>query len=288
MSTEFKLLKIVSGISGSGKSVALRALEDVGYYCVDNLPISLLSGFADEILRHSIVCAAVSVDSRNYQSINTLTEHLDYLDQLEMKYEFIYLDADDSTLMQRYGETRRVHPLMSDSVSLAEGISMERELLAPLLDKSFKHIDTTRLSLHGLRTLILEDAATSTSSTAEPALLFKSFAYKRGMPLDADFVFDVRCLPNPYWVMELRDYDGTQRVIADYFAKKPSVTEMVDQIDTFITRWLQPFRKTGRTYITVAIGCTGGQHRSVYVVERLAERFSERDVPIQKLHSELH
>ena len=288
VNADFKILKVISGLSGSGKSVALHALEDVGFYCVDNLPIDLLSGFADQVVKRGIDRAAVSIDSRNYRFLDLLNGHLEYFDKLGIRYEFVFLDAEDEVLMQRYGETRRAHPLMSDTVSLIEAIQQEKAILAPLLQLAEKHVDTTHESPHGLRSLIQEDAADGGDAAAdEPTVLFKSFAYKHGMPPDADYVFDVRCLPNPYWVSHLRAYNGTQQPIADYLSAKPAAVKMIDQIDKFISAWLPSFRDIGRTYITVAAGCTGGRHRSVYVVEQLAERFSKRAYVVQKRHSEL-
>ncbi len=287
MSAKTHRLKLISGLSGSGKSVALHALEDVGYYCVDNLPIALLSSFADQVDEHGIASTAVSIDSRNHRFLDALDEHLKYFDQIGLSYEFIFLDAEEQVLMQRFAETRRTHPLMSDSVSLIEAIQQEKALLEPLVSRAEKHFETTHISPHGLRSLIQEYAADADASTGEPSLQFKSFAYKHGMPLDADFVFDVRCLPNPYWISQLRSYNGTQSPIADYLSGKPKVTMMIDRIDSFISEWLGSFRETGRTYLTVAIGCTGGRHRSVYVVEQLASRFTQRELSVQKRHSEL-
>ncbi len=287
MNSDDKKLKLVSGLSGSGKSVALHALEDIGYYCVDNLPIALLSSFAEQVDKHGFERTAVSIDSRNQQFLGLLDEHLKRFNTLGINYEFIFLDAEERVLTQRFAETRRTHPLMSESVSLLEAIRLEKTLLRPLLDRAEKHFDTTGISPYGLRTLIQEDAAQAKSTADEPSLLFKSFAYKRGMPLDADFVFDVRCLPNPYWIKHLRGYDGTQTPVVEYLSGKPDVNRMIERIDTFLSEWLRSFRETGRTYITVAIGCTGGRHRSVHVVEQLSERFSQRKFQVKKRHSEL-
>ena len=281
-------LKIISGLSGSGKSIALSALEDLGYYCVDNLPIVLLGQFARNVLRtdSSIWRAAVSIDSRNKTFLNLLVDSVKDLKELNISYEFMFLDAEQSVLVKRYSETRRKHPLMDDSVPLLESINLERDLLAPLSERATKHIDTTHMTPHELRHLIQEDAA-RLGNVGEQILLFKSFAYKRGAPLDADFVFDVRCLPNPYWVESLKHYSGLDLQIQEYFRSKPAVGKMINQIDEFISSWIESFHIAGRTYLIIAVGCTGGRHRSVYVVEKLVNQFSAKNVKVQKRHSGL-
>ena len=283
-----KYLKIISGLSGSGKSIALRALEDLGYYCVDNLPVVLLKQFADEVLESDdkfIQRAAVSIDSRNQKFLGLLNDNVQYLRNLGINFEIIFLDAEETALVKRFSETRRKHPLMDESIPLLESIQLEKQLLAPLSERATKHFDTTNMSPHELRYLIQEDSAGL--GVGDPSLLFKSFAYKHGAPLDADFVFDVRCLPNPYWVEGLKNYNGMEVPIAKYFDTKPVVNTMIDQIDFFIDEWMSDFHAAGRVYLTVAIGCTGGRHRSVYVVESLAERFASRGISVQKRHSEI-
>ena len=283
-----KYLKVITGLSGSGKSIALRALEDLGYYCVDNLPIVLLEPFISSVLesKHELFrLAAVSIDSRNRKFMDSLAENIKYLRGSGINFEIIYLDAEDSALIKRFGETRRTHPLMEGSTSLIETIQIEKQLLAPLSEIASKHFDTTRISPHELRNLIQEGAADF--GVGDSSLLFMSFAYKRGTPLDADFVFDVRCLPNPYWIEELKNFNGLEDPIKDYFASMTTVQDMIDQIDGFIDQWLSKFHEAGRVYLTVAIGCTGGRHRSVYVVERLAQIFTERGLHVHKRHNEL-
>lgn len=282
-----KFLKIVSGLSGSGKSIALRALEDIGFYCVDNLPVILLKEFADEVIESNeepLTRAAVSIDSRNEKFLGELTNNVKHLKKRGIGFEIIYLEAEESVLVKRFSETRRKHPLMNETVSLLESIQLEKKLMNPVSERAIKHFDTTNMSPHELRNLIQEDAAML--AVGEPIVLFKSFAYKRGAPLDADFVFDVRCLPNPYWVPSLKNFNGMEKPIADYFEQKPEVKRMIHRIDSFISEWLADFQVAGRVYITVAIGCTGGRHRSVYVVERLVSRFIDRELKVQKRHSE--
>lgn len=281
-------LKIISGLSGSGKSIALSALEDIGFYCVDNLPVTLLEEFTQKVLvsdQNMIRYAAVGIDSRNQSFLEYLKESLEKISDIGVSIDFMFLEAEEAILVKRYSETRRVHPLMSDSVSLVDSIKLERQLLAPLAERATKHLDTTNLTPHDLRFLIQED--TADFHIGSEILLFKSFAYKYGAPLDADYVFDVRCLPNPYWVEGLKQYNGLEEPIQKYFATKPEVDQMIEQIDEFISGWLSEFRSRGRPYLIVAVGCTGGRHRSVYVVERLEERFAARGVVVQKRHSEI-
>ena len=266
----------------------MSALEDFGFYCVDNLPIPQLVDFAKNVLaseKNAIRLAAVSIDSRNRWFLSELNDALKAIEQLGIHVEFMFLDAEEAVLVKRYSETRRMHPLMSDSVSLVDGIKSERQLLTSLSERANRHLDTTNLTPHDLRFLVREDAAEF--HTGREVLLLKSFAYKYGAPLDADYVFDVRCLPNPYWVGDLKQYNGLQEPIQDYFSTKPEVEQMIEQIEKFICDWLSLFYANGRRYLIVAVGCTGGRHRSVYVVERLEQRFSSRGFIVQKRHNEI-
>lgn len=263
-------------------------MEDIGFYCVDNLPVPLLAQFTQNVLvsdENTIQYAAVSIDSRNQDFLKYLNASLGTIEELGVSIEFMFLEAEEAILVKRYSETRRVHPLMSESVSLVDSIKLERQLLVPLAERATKHLDTTNLTPHDLRFLIQEEAAEF--HIGSEILLFKSFAYKYGAPLDADYVFDVRCLPNPYWVEGLKRYNGLQEPIREFFATKPDVERMIERIDSFISEWLSEFRSRGRPYLIVAIGCTGGRHRSVYVVERLEERFAARGTIVQKRHSEI-
>lgn len=273
-------LVLVSGTSGSGKSVAMNVLEDVGYFCVDNLPPELLRDLVKlEQTRGLRRRLAVSIDARIGQALGTLLPTLDQLRGEGVHVRSIFLDASSDTLMHRYSESRRPHPLSQsgtphadDQRVLLETIELEREMLGPLREVSTV-IDTSHLRPPQLRawvrTLVQADQAVMT-------LVFESFAFKRGVPLDADYVFDVRMLPNPHYVRELRPLTGKDQAVADYLQTQPDVREMLAQIEGFVSRWLPALQHDQRSYVTVAIGCTGGQHRSVYCTEELARRFQAR------------
>ena len=281
-------ITIISGLSGSGKSIALQMLEDLGYYCIDNLPAVLLPQFADELKMHdqqSMTNAAVSIDSRNRSFLASLPQTLEDLDKRGLDYQIIFLEADEPILLKRFSETRRKHPLTDDSTPLIDGIRLEKKLLAPLSESAAIRIDTTYTTPWELRTLVRD--FTSGADVAEPSLLFESFGYKHGTPLDADFVFDVRCLPNPYWESELRPLTGLDEPVKEYLANNSLVNKMIDRIAQFIDEWLPQFEAENRSYITVAIGCTGGQHRSVYIAQCLNDYFSTRRVNVQTRHREL-
>ncbi len=255
---------------------------------MDNLPIPLLVDFARNLLvgeDNPIERAAISIDSRNQNYLGDLNHALKAVQKMGVYLEFMFLEAEEAILVKRYSETRRIHPLMGADVSLLDAIRLERQMLAPLSERAVKHLDTTQLTPHGLRALIQEDAAEF--HVGREILQLKSFAYKYGAPLDADYVFDVRCLPNPYWIVELKQFNGTQQPVQAFFSTRPEVQRMIDKIDAFISDWLHLFHANGRPYLIVAIGCTGGRHRSVYVVEKLEERFKSRGLLIQKRHSEI-
>jgi len=284
----FMEIVIISGLSGSGKSIALRALEDLDYYCVDNLPAVLLPQMGQELLaqaENGVRKAAVSIDSRNRDFLESLPENLDALKLLGLDYQIIFMEADESILIKRYKETRRKHPLTDDKTSLTEGIALEKELLLPLSDSANMRVDTTWRTPHDLRALMR--AVVGKRDEGRLLVLFESFGYKHGTPLDADFVFDVRCLPNPYWKPDLRPLTGRDEPVAEFLAEHDIVGEMVKQIRDFLSNWMPSFKRENRSYVTVAIGCTGGQHRSVYTVERLAERFMLEEVDVQIRHREL-
>jgi UPF0042 nucleotide-binding protein len=279
-------LVVISGLSGSGKSIALRALEDLGYYCVDNLPAGLLSAFAGHFRdRPATTRAAVSIDSRSREPLDALPARLDELRAGGLECRVIFLSAQESVLIKRYSETRRKHPLTDAGTVLAEGIRREQELLAPLCDAAALHLDTTHMAAQELRSRIR--AFADAQAVPSLSLLFESFGYKHGTPGDADIVFDVRCLPNPYWRIELRHLSGRDPAVIRYLEEQPSVADMVTRIRAFLEHWLPAFRAEARTYITVAVGCTGGQHRSVYIAERLAREFSGAADHVQIRHREL-
>lgn len=278
---------IISGRSGSGKSSALHVLEDSGFYCIDNLPIALLPSLieqADKEERLSRV--AVSIDARNLpHAFGHIHQILHDLPSDEYQLDVVYLDADESALLQRFSATRRKHPLTNDGVSLAEAIALEKTLLQPIADLANLRIDTTALSVHELRSQIKERVTKRNDDFI--AILFQSFGFKHGVPVDADYVFDVRNLPNPYWDPALRIATGRDQSIIDFLQKEPQVQQMQDDISRFLQHWLPSFIEANRSYITIAIGCTGGQHRSVYMVEQLATLFKQDYPLVQIRHREL-
>ncbi len=285
-------LIIVSGLSGSGKSVALRSLEDIGYYCVDNLPSVLLPEFGSYLKNDASrgqaeipTGAALSIDSRNQHFLLLLDDQLSQLEQRETAYRILFLQAQEQILIRRYSETRRKHPLTDVRTPLVEGIRQERALLQPLRARADKIIDTSDTTPHELRGLIRDFAAAGLA--AGPLFLIESFGFKFGSPRDADFVFDVRCLPNPHWEEELRALSGLDPAVREYLGGLEAVRCMTDEIHQFLKKWLPDFAAENRSYFTVAIGCTGGQHRSVYVAERLRERFAGHGITVQVRHREL-
>jgi UPF0042 nucleotide-binding protein len=281
-------LVIVSGLSGSGKSVALHTLEDLGYYCIDNLPAGLLAALATELTTtaHPVAKAAVGIDARNLpQALEHIAETLEDLKSREINCEILFLTCDSDTLIKRFSETRRRHPLSYGGVSLAEAIEREQQLLEPISQNADLFIDTTQTTLHQLRDLVRQRVARRTDQTL--SLLFQSFGYKHGIPVDADFVFDARCLPNPHWQPELRRLTGCDEEVVDYLEREPAVEAMYAALSTFFEEWIPAFEADNRSYLTIAIGCTGGQHRSVYLAERLAQHFRERYPSVAIRHREL-
>ena len=266
-------LIIVSGRSGSGKSTALNVLEDNGFYCIDNLPAGLLPELAERALLHTELLhpqVAVSIDARNLPSqLKRFPELLEEVRARHIQCDVLYLDADDETLLKRFSETRRRHPLTNESRSLAEAIRDEELLLAAIIDHADLKIDTTHLNLYQLRDVL----KLRLLNKPEPgtAFLIESFGFKRGMPVDADLVFDVRCLPNPYWMPDLRAYSGRDQPVRDYLAAQPEVEDMFQDIVYYLRKWLPRYAASERSYMTIAVGCTGGHHRSVYIAERLVE-----------------
>ncbi len=280
---------IVSGLSGSGKTVALNALEDLGYYCIDNIPAVLLPQFSGLITTQSERAGdfrvAISIDSRNRYFLSSLPENLDALENLGIDYRIIFLEAEEKALLKRFSETRRKHPLTDQRTPLIDGIRQETALLAPLAERAIRRIDTSLMTPHELRRLIRDVAGIESFSGS--VILFESFGFKHGAPMDADFVFDVRCLPNPHWRENLRPLTGLDLPVREFLDAESSVVEMFNNIRVFIERWLPDFEQENRSYITVAIGCTGGQHRSVYMVEKLQKSFAARQVHVQIWHREL-
>lgn len=279
-------LIVVSGRSGSGKTIALRVLEDLGYYCVDNLPVTLLPQLVNEARgRHDQL--AVSIDVRNMPEQSGDIENL--LGQIrqasDIEYSSIFTDADNATLIRRYGESRRLHPLSRKHLSLDQAILQETHLLAPLSSTADLRIDTSSLSIHDLSEQICERILGRKEK--ELVLVFESFGFKHGTPKDADFVFDARFLPNPHWVPELRPLTGLDGPVRDYLQAQPDVMLYSQQIDTLLSNWLPHLERNNRSYVTVAIGCTGGQHRSVFITEQLAASFRARNKTVQVRHRTL-
>lgn len=279
-------LVIVSGRSGSGKSTALHVLEDAGFYCIDNIPAVLLPQLLEQCAgEDSIARTAVSIDARNMPgSLSRFGEIIGGL-PAGFAVEVIYLDADDATLIKRFSETRRRHPLSNRGMPLAEALAAERTLLAPIAERAARTIDTRGMSLHDLRDLITKTVLAQPSSGM--AVLFESFGFKGGIPLDADLVFDLRSLPNPHWYPELRHLTGRDAPVAQFLAGNPEVEEMLEDIGSFLDRWLPRYAASNRSYTTVAIGCTGGRHRSVYAAERLLARFATHFPGARLRHREL-
>ncbi|MCJ1884928.1 RNase adapter RapZ [Pseudomonas sp. LA21] len=282
-------LIIISGRSGSGKSTALNVLEDNGFYCIDNLPASLLPDLAQRALLHTELLhpqVAVSIDARNLPSqLQRFPELLQEARDKHIQCDVLYLDADDETLLKRFSETRRRHPLTSDSRSLAEAIADEAHLLAPIADLADLKLNTTHLNLYQLRDVL--KLRLLNKPELGTAFLVESFGFKRGMPVDADLVFDVRCLPNPYWKPELRELTGLDADVQDYLAAQPDVEEMYQDIIGYLNKWLPRFAASNRAYVTVAIGCTGGQHRSTYLAERVGKALKESLTNVQIRHRDL-
>ena len=282
-------LIIISGLSGSGKSVALNMLEDLDYYCIDNMPAALLNTLVSEVAATGDGIydnLAVGVDARNRaRDLAALPELMQDLRRRDIRCEAIFLHADDDILLKRYAETRRKHPLSQRGLSLHEAIARERELLGPIIDSAELIIDTTRTSVYELRDAIRRRVG----SRHEPELsiLIESFGYKHGIPSDADFVFDLRCLPNPFWDLTLRPMTGRDQPVVDYLDASPLVQRMYQDILDFMQRWIPEYRDFNRNYLTVALGCTGGQHRSVYMTEKLAARLARDYDHVLTRHNEL-
>jgi UPF0042 nucleotide-binding protein len=278
---------IISGRSGSGKTTALRALEDAGYNCIDNFPVVLLQSLVHDALRDPDQLKAniaVCIDARS-RSLARFPEILLALDRMDVDCQVIYLDAQSATLVKRFSETRRRHPLTNGETDLLQAIEAERDLLESIADLADLTIDTTLLRGRELTELIRQRLVGGNRNGL--SLLFRSFGFKFGVPVDADLVFDLRCLPNPYWVPELAPLTGRDAPVIGYLDASEAVREMEHDLAGFLERWLPRFENDQRTYLTVAIGCTGGQHRSVYMVEKLATRFRGRFADVLVRHREL-
>ncbi|OUS32678.1 RNase adaptor protein RapZ ['Osedax' symbiont bacterium Rs2_46_30_T18] len=304
-------LIIISGRSGSGKSTAIQVLEDIGFYCIDNLPAALLpetinyllsscdqdliapsteqtdhSALASHPARHDKI--ALCIDARNpFRHLEQLPGIISTLKSGKDNFEidFIYLDASDETLIKRYSATRRRHPMADQVQGLKSSIEYENTVLSAIADLASMRVDTTHLSLYQLRDVIKLRVAERTEQNL--SLQFLSFGFKHGVPLDADIVYDLRILPNPYWIAELRSFNGMEQPVMSFLEKQPLVTEMITDIKTYIEKWLPHFRTNNRSYITIALGCTGGQHRSVYIAEQLTGHFRPLMDNVSVYHREI-
>lgn len=271
-------LIVVSGLSGSGKSVALNMLEDLDYYCVDNIPAGLLPGFIAYTVRTNEPAyrlTAVGVDARNRpEDLADVPRLVEELRRSGVGCEMLFLRAENEVLLKRFSETRRRHPLSRSGLGLQEALDQEARLLAPVANAADLTVDTSRLSVHELRELVRERVVER--KEGGPSLLFQSFAYRHGIPDDADFVFDARALPNPYWDPTLREFTGRDAAVVRFLDQQDEVARFAADLQGFLERWLPSLVRSNRSYITVAVGCTGGQHRSVYLAEKLAAHFTGR------------
>ncbi len=284
-------LIVISGRSGSGKSTALKVLEDIGYFCVDNIPVGLLPELAKHAMkrltekpdepRH----VAVGIDARN--TISDLLSFPVLLKEIpkEINVDIIFVDANDDILIKRFSETRRKHPLTNDEVSLPEALAIESKQLAAIAAMADLSIDSSFLNIHQLRSTVRERVGTK--NNVNLSVLIQSFGYKGSIPIDSDFVFDVRCLPNPYWNTELREYSGRDPVIQQFLGANEDVKKMIEDIKHFLDQWLPKFQEDNRSYLTVSIGCTGGKHRSVFIAEQLYQYLSPKYEDIKVRHREL-
>ena len=281
-------LIIVSGLFGSGKSIALNTLEDCGYYCIDNLPFFLLEKFLNECSKHQGIYekVAIGVDSRNHADTNQQFPVLiEQINNLGINCSTLFLRADRQILINRFNETRRKHPLTSDTVTLTDAIENELVLMEAIAGYADILIDTTHMNVHQLQQVIRDRIEKGVVRSCSVQL--ESFGFKHGVPAEADFVFDVRCLPNPYWQVNLREETGQDKGVADFLDNKPEVQLIVNDIYSLLDRWFPLFEKENRSYLTVAVGCTGGQHRSVYIVEKISTLLQQTSRDILVKHREL-
>ncbi len=282
-------LVIISGLSGSGKSIALDTLEDSGYYCIDNLPVALLQSFVDDVMlkdTQTYQKTAIGIDARNQtEKLADFPESLKFIRSKGVDCDVVYMQAEDTIILKRFSETRRKHPLTTASRPLREALDIEREVLRPVAIHADIVIDTSFTHYHQLRDLLKNRLGEK--GKANLSILFQSFGFKYGIPLDADFVFDARSLPNPYWAPELRGLNGKDAPVAEFLQNEVIVKEFLHDLGYFIGRWAPRFESDNRSYLTIAIGCTGGQHRSVFLVEALSKQFQSITPNVIVRHREL-
>jgi UPF0042 nucleotide-binding protein len=280
---------ILSGLSGSGKSVALHMLEDLGFYCIDNIPAALLKPFISYTVRspeHTYARTAIGLDARNTAAeIATVPQLVDELKRSGIHCEVIFLVTSDEELLRRFAETRRKHPMSRNNVDLREAMSLERQLLEPIVNAADLVVDTSKMGVHALREMIQQRV--EQRAVGRLSIAFESFGFKHGIPGDADFVFDVRSLPNPYWEPGLRHLTGRDPDVIRFLEAQTNAATLIEDIAQFMTARIPEYQKSNRGYLTVAVGCTGGQHRSVYIVDRLAERFATTLPHVTARHSSL-
>jgi UPF0042 nucleotide-binding protein len=288
MSKNLRLI-IISGMSGSGKSVALHVLEDLGYYCIDNIPAALLKSAVAEVQSGqatSTELMAVGVDARNRpRDLEALPDLINDLRDQGVRTDILFLQASDDVLLQRFGESRRRHPLAKHGAELRTAIDAERKILAEINNAADLIIDTSRTSIYELGDAIR--ARVDQRHVESLSVLIESFGFKHGIPADADFVFDMRCLPNPYWSLELRGLTGLDDEVMNFLTAQTQFTAMLDDIISFLSRWIPQFERAHRSYLTIAIGCTGGQHRSVCMTEKLAADLRQHHEPVLTRHNNL-
>lgn len=282
-------LIIISGLSGSGKSIALETLEDCGFYCIDNLPVSMLESFIGDVMladEKTYSKTAIGIDARNQsESLLGFAQSLAFIRDKGIACEVFFMQAEEATLLKRYSETRRRHPLTDLNLPLKEAITVEKQLLQAVSKHADLVIDTSRTHYHQLRELI--GAYVGKHHDRHLSVQFQSFGFKNGLPLDADFVFDVRCLPNPFWVPELRGQTGKDAAVIEFLKQQPEVREYLADLQSFFDKWIPRFAAENRCYLTVAVGCTGGQHRSVFLVDCLAGHFKQAALNVIVRHREL-
>lgn len=282
-------LIIVSGLSGAGKTVVLNTLEDLSYYTIDNLPTSLLNILIKQFSEEDNKLAkqiAIGIDARNnLDDLSFLPKTVMSLIEQHISTELIFIEANDDVLTKRFSETRRKHPLSSDAVSLSDAIKQERHAISALSETADLRIDTSHMQLHELREIVRERIARREIATL--SLQIMSFGYKNGIPKDSDFVFDLRCLPNPYWKKNLRQYTGKDQPIIDFLSKQNIVEQMLKDLRVFLDRWIPEFEADNRSYLSIAFGCTGGHHRSVFMAEQLATEFKESGKQVILRHRDI-
>jgi RNase adapter protein RapZ len=277
---------IISGRSGSGKTIAIRALEDHGFYCIDNIPISLLPELVDKTTIDSNQLA-IGIDARNLEmEIEHFQDIYDKLKETTLNPTIVYLDADDDTLVKRFSETRRKHPLSQNQVTLNEAIQKEKVILEPISKLAHLLINTSRMNQYALRSEIRSKLLHTNKDNLN--VTFVSFGFKHGMPRNLDFMFDVRCLPNPFWEESIKHFSGQDLPVIEYLEEQADVQEYFWQLKSFLHTWLPRFQSGTRSYVTIGIGCTGGRHRSVFITERLADHFSNLFADTQVRHRDMN